>query len=87
MSHKVDFKGFQRELWNARAIIKNSGAVFVLYSLELGFIFRKALDSKLEEQLYDKKISLVGCYKKPMLSPDFIDDLEFELSQHKLTGE
>lgn len=80
MNRKVDFKGFETQVSNARKIICTFGIVYVLYSKDGGFIFRKEISPDLEELIYDKTISFVGCYKKPLKSPDLIDDLEFVLS-------
>ena len=78
----VDFKGFEKQVSNARKIIQNHGAVFVLYSKTGGFIFRKSLDSDLEFEIEIKNKTLVGAYKKPLRSPDIIDDLESTLLEH-----
>lgn len=76
---KVDFKGFETEVSNARAILGRSETVFILYSPESGFIFRKDFSEEMEELVFDKKISMVGCYKKPLRSPYLVEDLEFEV--------
>lgn len=77
---RVDFKGFKTEVTNARAIISKSGSVFVLHSPETGFIFRKEICDDLEDMVINKKIVIVGYYKKPLRSPDLVEDLEFVLN-------
>jgi len=77
---KVDLKGFEREVWNIRAILYRSLTAFVLYSPEKGFIFRKELTDDLEMLIFEQKIIFIGCYKKPLKSADLVEDLEFVLS-------
>ena len=73
---RVNYKGFKTEVGNARAVMHRCGLVYVLYVKGRGFIFRGDLRDGIELDLESGKISLVGCYKAPLRSPELVDDLE-----------
>ena len=78
---KVDFKGFKKEVGSARAILCRHEGVYAFHIPGSGFEFSKEITDRLEDMLENDQARLVGFYKKPLRSPDLIDDLAFELGR------
>jgi len=78
MTNQNKSKMFSNIVSTARATVKKTKGVYILYKRDYGFMCRKEISFENEKLQEEGKISLVGFYNK-ISKQSVIEDLKFEL--------